>query len=672
MTSERPTLAPVREGFSVSRQSPQSLDISEADERGLMFEKMFEEANVLGNFAADLYGNFHSFATQEKKISAEEATKLYGQNGLLIFNEPITPSLAQARAARALKAEERNQILSTETLDNDTLQNIALFGSAASAILLDPVNYINVTGGLASFLKAGRVANLLSKAGFSDDVLRIADDVLTGRVKGLGIGGNTALGFARGAVDVGLPNLVSEIGLYETAMNNGYDYEVMSAVGFGLGATGLGGTLGALSANMAYKSFYKSFKVASDINSVSEKLFADTFTFLDVAPRMDLVNRETLELLITKHTSDLMEGKMPSVNVTRAILAYSGDQKLVTEFVDNLRAGKYAGIIDDDTAKALRASDIPALKRQGLDFRAWVAGALEEGIGNKLFRPIIDSGIIQRYAGRLTNAKQIREVLSQLQTEISDLSSQVNQLNIKASTAGKKYRAGHLAKKQELEKQLGSKIQDHSTISSYGSKFHDDKMMGFLSRTETKDYTEVSSDTFRADYKKLVKRIKDRKTKSPSQWNNLSEKAREDLYQLFEMVEPNLSREPLLDDLLGFTDEELIALHQHKVLSKELGSLSREQAFDILKQELLDPEIKLRQKVNKSLDKIRNEAISETDISKLSGEQIQKDLDSILENSALKDDVELNRAFKMIDDELQEITERMKLETESYNCLLGI
>jgi hypothetical protein len=672
MVNERPTLAPIREGFSVSRQSPQSLDISEADERGLMFEKMFEEANVLGNFAADLYGNFHSFATQEKKISAEEATKLYGQNGLLIFNEPITPSLAQARAARAAKAEERNQILSTETLDNDTLQNIALFGSAASAILLDPVNYINVTGGLAAFLKAGRVANLLSKSGFSDDVLRIADDVLTGRVKGLGIGGNTALGFARGAVDVGLPNLVSEIGLYETAMNNGYDYEVMSAVGFGLGATGLGGALGALSANMAYKSFYKSFKVASDINSVSEKLFADTFTFLDVAPRMDLVNRETLELLITKHTSDLMEGKMPSVNVTRAILAYSGDQKLVAEFVDNLRAGKYAGIIDDDTAKALRASDIPALKRQGLDFRAWVAGALEEGIGNKLFRPIIDSGIIQRYAGRLTNAKQIREVLSQLQTEISDLSSQVNQLNIKASTAGKKYRAGHLAKKQELEKQLGSKIQDHNTISSYGSKFHDDKMMGFLSRIETKDYTEVSSDTFRANYKKLVKRIKDRKTKSPSQWNNLSEKAREDLYQLFEMVEPNLSREPLLDDLLGFTDEELIALHQHKVLSKELGSLSREQAFDILKQELLDPEIKLRQKVNKSLDKIRNEAISETDISKLSGEQIQKDLDSILENSVLKDDVELNRAFKMIDDELQEITERMKLETEAYNCLLGI
>lgn len=673
----RPIIAPTIESSDTLRQSASGLDISETNERQLMFEKMFEEANMIGNPARDLYDNVYSKIKNEPSISADEANQKYSVPGQLYFDKPIPESVARARQQRSLKALERDRILSSERVDNTPLQSAALFGSGALAVtIFDPINWINPTNGFANFLKMGAVAKTLGKAGVPVQYLNMADELLRGTpslASAVKYGKNTqiAAGAARAAIDIGLPNLAEELWLHDTAINNGYDYDVASAAAYGFGMTGLAGLAGGLAGNALYKSVYKNFDTLKGIMNMDQaatKIIGDTFAMIDRAGDLAKIDSDVFSSLITKHTSDLISGRLPSLETTRALIAYSGHTKEISDFLSNLKAGKYAGIIDDATAKLLTVDDIRGLNKTDFNFKAWVMSSIDDlGSGEKLYRSLIDSNVLQKYAGKITNVKQVGDLIVNLKTQIGSLTTELRKLQADTANSTRSFKL-----KGELKGKIKTLKSDIESLQSYKSKTQLGKLDDFVSRTQKKDYTQTSSDVFRADYKKIVKRIKDRKMKSPAQWMSLSDKGREDLYKLYDMVDPRLFNEPSLDDLLKFSDEDLIAMHQVKILEKELSPMSREDAYKILKDEMVNPEARTIKAAEQKALTYDTEIQNSIKLNEMESSALSKELEVKLKNEKIKNDPEIKKVLDDYDKGLEKFKKDTLVDQKAFECLGGI
>jgi len=672
-TKQAPLTTPLGQSvFNRATQTSSNLDISETAEAEVGLQKGFQELSLLGRPVQDL---IQSITTSgEDKLTPEQANEEYGVSGLIQFEEPIAPSLAKSRREAALASRERDSILAEESLDNTTLQNLRVGGYMILGALTDPTTFLPIAGPAGSLLKGAAELNMFRKSATFSKALGEGASLL----KGLAPSRPLVAGAVRGALDVAVPNTVAEIALYHTAMNNGFDYDVANnAMWIGGGSTAAMG-LSAIGARAGAKAFYRGQEnlfggINRALTTVEEGLIknADGNYFLANAFNADVINKNIVDGLILRTTGDLMEGRVSSSQLTRAVLKLSDNEKDVLKFISNLEEGKYGHVIDEAQGKQLKIEVVSQLRKAGLDFKAFILNAIDDTLGsNKMFRSLVNiSEISAKYGDNANGLKNVSKLLDSMTQQIENLNAKVREAGNRAASATKSKRAGAFIEHQRLQKELTDLIKDTEILKSFKSQTAAGKLDKLISKTKLKDYNTVTSSTFMADYKKFRDRIKARKLKDTSNFFNLSESSQEDIYRLYSMLGEDVGSPSGLDDLLKLTDDELRMRHQTGVYKSELVPLSREEAFRIIKDELLGNEIKEKQaikelsvQVDREVNLFRN--VDDFSIEDLKNEIAMKEKAGFLENKELKAQIE-----ELDNVTLKELGQE-KGRQEAVNCIM--
>jgi hypothetical protein len=659
-----------RTSFSIEGQSSNNLDITEAAERGVSFEKGFTEQSLVGSRAVDWFQQASAAIRNEPKLSAKEANEKYGVNGVIQFEEAIPESLAKARRDRALQSRERDAILEYESQDNTGLQNVGVVVSQIGGALADPTTVLPIAGPTGNLLKAAAGMKVLESASALRGGLIVGAELLSSQAPKAPL----LAGAVRGVMDVTLPNAVTEGFLYDNAMKNSYDYNTGLTVAFIAGSIPLAAGLGAFGTKMSAKAFNQGQKNTASIFGVMgdyEKGLQDAYAFVERSTKYDVTNKKILDGIVTRQMAGLLDGAPMSQDAIRATLRLSDQTDDVQRFITNLQSGRYGSVIDEKTGRMLAIDDVANIRRAGADFKAFVINSadnvLSAGATFRTLANVSELGI--KYGADINSIGKVDKLIKNLAQKVTELQTQIQKKSKDLGSVPTGQRAAKNSELDSLTRQLEALTKDTEDLKVFKTEKSANKLDDLISKTELKDYTQVTSDTFRADYKKLRDRIRGRKIKSADNFFSLSEDSQRDLYKLYTMLGEDVGQNRSLQDLLKFNDEELLMRHQNGIYKAELGTMSREQAIKILQDEYLSPEIQIRQAAKELSDKVEKEVTEYRDFELNSVEDLRAELETYVGDMS-KLDPEIKAEIDTIEEQFIKESNFESGKVEAWNCVM--
>lgn len=380
----------------IAARTVESYDLPETLEASARGSLMADYTTIIPS-AADSIANSY-FALTEKKLSPEEATREYGLDGDLAFNEPITASGAKRRREKTIWQKTRVEIMAQDEKDNGLMEHMMNASAMIAPLAIETAAQIAAGGaivgglysGISSIAKIANVANALNKIPMAAKVLSPAAIEaasmagrrlnLAGKLEGLevgirdlALGVRTAPHWAVAAGDVALFNGLTELAVYNYAEKYGLDYDRgQAALYLGLGILA-GGVLGQVT--RAGRVSGKYFKTE---RSQIEALTSFTDGILENAR----ISKEGYLNLLSSVSEDLAKGRIPNPLSIKALMKADVTNMAYQAFKEALDSGQLAKVITlDEVDQILKNADFTGLDK--IRFKAAIGNAVKDFVATE-------------------------------------------------------------------------------------------------------------------------------------------------------------------------------------------------------------------------------------------------------------------------------------------------
>lgn len=632
------------------------LDLSESLERGVQFDQAFQQYNPLA--AGELL--FKSFATAgEKKIPAAEANSLYGVPNRLQFEEDIAPSLAEFKQRKQLDYQARQTIIDMEADDNGLVQhagNFLAIGVAAAG--LDPLNYI---GGFIAKPLAGAVMGL--KAAKYSGAAAKAIDALTDPT----IAGSVyRTGFLKGTVETLGAAGISEAITYHLAQEYGYDYDVLTSLGFMAGAGLIGGALGGVAFSSSIKGLTSEAFSNFDANVLSAANRIDiagfsVASFLDGAAAdarlRDTFSSTLYETLTSRALNDLQEGRITSPKILNALLKEDADLGTIQKFKTAYEEGKYNGLISPLEAEQIIKKGAKNGTTPALDFAANIL----EKLGIKIDNGVkLSSEIVTLTRNLYANTDEALAALPKLEARLQKAITELEALN---KVSGDRLRASPeaISGQAKLISELKEKIEG---IKQYAASNVSSRVSDAFSgsrKFKAPEFMEFAE--YAAEYSRLLEKLKD------VDFNNflkLTDEERLDVARLLDMRNEFTLGVDDLNGLKNATVDQLAMSHNSHIFKAELNAFDEANPKSTILEAYKDPELEsvLREQLR------ANEFKNSIDTSKTVGAVDSKEVEAAL-RAADNLDAELEQELKLFDEQAEAEINQEKGVQQILQCMIN-
>jgi hypothetical protein len=652
----------------------QLLDLPSGMEMAAVHQKMADESIVTGlyNFVDN-----QIIKSKEDKISTQEANELYGTGDDLVnFDEPQYPSIAKRVRTNKIQAAQRNAIFQQDAFDNDlaTYAGMGVVG-LGTAGALDPFLVLAIAtgvGGVAAgslmteAMTAGKMSNFvgameaMGKMPGLKTAMQIADGVHNA-TRPAAVGGAFESGFIRASIPVALEQLSTEPFVYLNAKENGYDYDILTAFGFGLAATGVVGTIGGILSQGLMKSSTRGLGGVFKTLGTEEApavIAAANFGFIDNALAKGWVSESLYTNLLAKAHDNLITGRPLDLNFVKAAMRLDDTGRATDDFFRQLNNGEYDNIFSaSQKEEILQMGHINDDLIQTTRFKRWATLGLDEAdefgrnadnlrLADELNLRDASLPKIQARGNKVSTllnsaSKRLREVEDNLLLLAEDISLRTG----KSKQAGLAKLKSLTDEKQKLKVEInGFETELRKTQALEKVVMNSELEAYFDAARSTKKVDEMSFKEFQAEIKDLEKALKSKKYPDIKNFGKLAEETKSQLARLFYLANRDDIYNLGLKDILRETDDlNLLDAYQKHTIKSQIEEMDYQTAADIIKREIADPDAP----IIKKLDEIQAKKEQQLEIRDVEGNDLDiaiEDYKRLLSDEEIKEfDIEVKK-----------------------------
>ena len=620
----------------------------------------------------------------EQKINVEEANKQYGIKGLVEFDEPQYPSVAQRIQKNKVQQAQRQAILQQDSFDNNVGSVIGMGAvGIGTGLAMDPtvllafatpvgvaaggrlLTSISVPQKMKNF--AGAVQAITKTKGIQN-AIRLADKATTLKT-------TFGTGALRTGLAVGAEFAVTEPFAYWNAQENGYDYDVLMNTGFALGLTGAAAGIGGYLFKNAVKADLKSFKGITEFTSSFSKAevaaksatpligyrVASTLEMVDNAVAKNILSENIYAQLMAKATDDLVTGRPLETDFILAAMRVDQTGRVTKRFYDELISGELDKFLTDSQKQYfLNSRFIDEDLVETTNFKKFITqdlGALDNYAKNAddvtLARQLnLEGATLKKINARISSVAKlqnsVQKELAQVLDNIKLLETQIGVGTAKAKRLAKQNLEKLVTKRDELYKQVNDFDLELQKTQTLQRQVLVDELELYFDQAKLKTVKELDYNDFKNEVLEIANRLKNKKYPSIDKFGTLTEDTKVDIARLFYLMKPEDVYGLSIKDLAKNIDEldTFDAFQKHNFRS-QVEEMPYEQAESILKENIADVDTPVARKLDEILSKPEAQKAPELKIEDLDREV--EDLKLQVSPESLKD---FEAVSKQIDDEV--------------------
>lgn len=604
----------------------------------------------------------------EQKISVEEANKQYGIKGLVEFDEPQYPSVAQRIQKNKIQHAQRQAILQQDSFDNNVGSVIGMGAvGLGTGLFMDPtvllsfatpvgvaaggrlLTSISVPQKMRNF--AGAVKALTETKGIQNAV-RLADKATTMKTA-------FGTGALRTGLAVGAEFAATEPFVYWNAQENGYDYDVLMNTGFALGLTGAAAGIGGLLFKNAVKADLKSFKGITDFTS--SFAVASTLEMVDNAVAKNILSENIYAQLMAKATDDLVVGRPLETDFIRAAMRVDQTGRVTKRFYDELISGELDKFVTDSQKQYfLNSRFIDEDLVETTNFKKFVTqdlGALDNYAKNAddvtLARQLNLEGATPKKINARINSvaklmNSVQKELPQVLDNIKLLETQIGVGTAKAKRFARQNLEKLVAKRDELYKQVNDFDLELQKTQTLQRQVLVDELELYFDQAKLKTVKELDYNDFKKEVLEIANRLKNKKYPDVDKFGTLTEDTKVDIARLFYLMKPEDVYGLSIKDLAKNIDElDTFSAFQKHNFRSQVEEMPYEQAENILKENIADIDTPVARKINEILSRPEAQKAPEVKL-----EDLNRELEDLKLQISPEDLEEFEAVSKQIDDEV--------------------
>jgi hypothetical protein len=598
------------------------LDLPLSMELGAIHGEMADQSIMTSAFN---FGQNQVVKATEQKLSVQELNDQYGEEGLVKFEEPEYPTVAKRIRTNKIQAAQRAAILQQDAYDNNIGTGLMMGATAlGTGVAMDPFFLIAAASGvggvaagslMSDVMTAGKMRNFVAAM----ETISKTPGIRTANTIAEGIHASTTpaklgafgSGFVRSSIPLALEQMASEPLIYLNAKENGYDYDVMQAFMFSLGAVGLVGSIGGHLSQSIMKASKKG--IGSVFDSI-EKAAAANFEYVDNALAKGYVSEQLYTQLLVKAQDNLVTGRPFELDYVRAAMRLDDTGRATDDFMNKLRSGEYDNIFSETQKQdILNLSHVNDDFVRSTNFKRWATMATEQvddygrhADNLRLSRELnLEGASLPKVQARVAKVSRLLNSTTKRLREIEDnlllLSEEVSLRTGKAKKFALKKIQELTGEKQKLKLDANDFEAELRKTKSLEKRVMNDELEVYFNRASEDRVAKMTFDEFKAEVKSTIKSLKDKKYPDITSFGKLAEDTKQQLARLFYLANrDDIYGLDLKDIMRETSDLDLLQAYQKHMVKDQIEELSFDEAASLLKKEIVDAD----HAVVKKLDEI--------------------------------------------------------------------